>query len=120
MGRNYISILSLMSIPDGATGIHTEHNEYASYQFICSAVKIASFRIIKAQTDIGFELTNVFTGQRVLQHTRFEQFLADHSIAYRHTRVGTPKHNGCVERHHGSTCRGINNASNLLHLMILG
>ena len=81
--------------------IHAEHNDHASNLFIRNAVKAAPFKIYMVQTDNGQEFTNALHGQKVLGHTRFELALAELDIEYRRIRVGTPKHNGRVERQHG-------------------
>jgi transposase InsO family protein len=81
--------------------IHAEHNEYASSQFMRNAVKVAPFQIHGAQTDNGHEFTNALFGQKREEPTRFELALGELGINYRRIRVGTPKHNGRVERQHG-------------------
>jgi transposase InsO family protein len=81
--------------------IHAEHNEYASNLFIRNAVRAAPFKIHEAQTDNGSEFTNALFGQRREELTRFEMSLKEFGIKYRRIRVGTPKHNGRVERQHG-------------------
>jgi len=81
--------------------IHTEHSEHTSNLFLRNAVKVAPFKIHEAQTDNGFEWTNALRGQKREEPTRFEQALKELGIDYRRIRVGTPKHNGRVERQHG-------------------
>jgi len=81
--------------------IHDEHNDHASKMFLCNAVKAAPFKIHMAQTDNGQEFTNALFGQKREELTRFELALIELGIAYRRIRVGTPKHNGRVERQHG-------------------
>jgi transposase InsO family protein len=81
--------------------IYAEHNEHVSDLFIRNAVKAAPFKIRMAQTDNGYEFTNVLFGQKREDSTRFEQTLMELGIEYRRIRVGTPKHNGRVERQHG-------------------
>jgi hypothetical protein len=81
--------------------IHAELSEYTSSVFLRNAVKAAPFKIHAAQTDNGHEFTNALFGQKREEPTRFELALADLGIAYRRIRVGTPKHNGRVERQHG-------------------
>ena len=81
--------------------IHAELNEYASSLFLRNAIKAAPFKILMVQTDNGHEFTNALFGQKRLERTRFEQVLMEFGIAYRRIRVGTPKHNGRVERQHG-------------------
>ena len=81
--------------------IHAEHSAYVSGLFIRRAVKAAPFKIKMAQTDNGQEFTNALFGQKKEELTRFEIALAEFGIAYRRIRVGTPKHNGRVERQHG-------------------
>ena len=81
--------------------IHAEHSAYISGLFIRRAVKAAPFKIKMAQTDNGQEFTNALFGQKEEELTRFEMALAELGIAYRRIRVGTPKHNGRVERQHG-------------------
>lgn len=81
--------------------IHAEHNAHASSLFLRNAVKAAPFKIHEVQTDNGHEFTNALLGQKVIELTRFEEALAELKIEYRRIRVGTPKHNGRVERQHG-------------------
>jgi transposase InsO family protein len=81
--------------------IHAEHNEHISNLFIRNAVKAAPFKIRMVQTDNGYEFTNALFGQKREDPTRFEQALTELGIEYRRIRVGTPKHNGRVERQHG-------------------
>ena len=81
--------------------IHAEHSAYISGLFIRRAAKVAPFKIKMAQTDNGQEFTNALFGQKKEELTRFEMALAELGIAYRRIRVGTPKHNGRVERQHG-------------------
>ncbi|MDR1669941.1 MAG: DDE-type integrase/transposase/recombinase [Oscillospiraceae bacterium] len=81
--------------------IYAEHNDYASNLFLRNAIRAAPFKIRMAQTDNGFEFTNALTGQKREKLTRFELALTDFGMAYRRIRVGTPKHNGRVERQHG-------------------
>ena len=81
--------------------IHDEHSEHASKVFICNATKAAPFRIHAVQTDNGNEFTNALFGQKREEPTRFERALSELGIEYRRIRVGTPKHNGRVERQHG-------------------
>jgi len=81
--------------------IHAEHSDYISGLFLRNAVKAAPFKIHVAQTDNGHEFTNALFGQNRIELTRFELALAELGIGYRRIRVGTPKHNGRVERQHG-------------------
>ena len=81
--------------------IHDEHNDNASSLFLRNALETAPFKIKEVQTDNGYEFTNALFGQNRLELTRFEQTLAELDIRYRRIRVGTPKHNGRVERQHG-------------------
>ena len=81
--------------------IHAEHNAHASNLFIRNAVTAAPFTIKEVQTDNGHEFTNALFGQKREEPTRFELALIELGIAYRRCRVGTPKHNGRVERQHG-------------------
>jgi len=81
--------------------IHNEHSAYISSLFLRNAVKAAPFKIHEAQTDNGHEFTNAIFGQKQENLTRFEQTLEEFGIKYRRIRVGTPKHNGRVERQHG-------------------
>ena len=81
--------------------IHNEHSAYISSMFIRRAVKVAPFKIREVQTDNGHEFTNAVFGQSQDNPTRFELALAELNIEYRRIRVGTPKHNGRVERQHG-------------------
>lgn len=53
------------------------------------------------QTDNGHEFTNALFGQKKPELSRIELALGELDIAYRRIRVGTPKHNGRVERQHG-------------------
>jgi len=81
--------------------IHTELSSYTSSLFLRSAVKAAPFKIHAVQTDNGHEFTNALFGQKREEPTRFELVLLELGIDYRRIRVGTPKHNGRVERQHG-------------------
>jgi len=81
--------------------IHAEHNDYASSLFLRNAINAAPFKIKEVQTDNGFEFTNAVWGQKRLELTRFESILSVLNIQYRRIRVGTPQHNGRVERQHG-------------------
>jgi transposase InsO family protein len=81
--------------------IHAEHSDYAAGLFLRNAVKTAPFQINMAQTDNGHEFTNALFGQKRQEPTRFELALLELGIKYRRIRVGTPKHNGRVERQHG-------------------
>jgi transposase InsO family protein len=81
--------------------IHDEHNDHASSMFLRNALNAAPVKIKEVQTDNGWEFTNAMLGQKVLELTRFEQILEVLRIKYRRIRVGTPKHNGRVERQHG-------------------
>jgi transposase InsO family protein len=64
-------------------------------------VKAAPFKILEVQTDNGHEWTNALFGAKREMPTRFEETLGKLGIRYRRIRVGTPKHNGRVERQHG-------------------
>ena len=81
--------------------IYSEHSEYVSSLFLRNALKAAPFNIHAAQTDNGHEFTKALFGQKRLELTRFEQVLKELGIQYRRMRIGTPKHNGRVERQHG-------------------
>lgn len=81
--------------------VYKEHSDYSAALFLRELIRVAPFKIIEAQTDNGHEWTNALFGQKVLSPTRFEETLALHGIRYRRIRVGTPKHNGRVERQHG-------------------
>jgi len=81
--------------------IYAEHNDQSAKDFLKKLVKAAPFKIIEAQTDNGHEWTNALFGHKVYMPTRFEEELAAQGIRYRRIRVGTPKHNGRVERQHG-------------------
>ncbi len=81
--------------------IYAEHSDYAASQFLRHAVNAAPFQIREVQTDNGHEFTNALFGQKKLEVSRFETALYQLGIAYRRIRVGTPKHNGRVERQHG-------------------
>ena len=81
--------------------VHNEHSDHISAQFLRNAVKAAPFKIKEGQTDNGHEFTNALFGQKRKELTRFELALIELGIAYRRIRVGTPKHNGRVERQHG-------------------
>ena len=81
--------------------IHAEHNDHASSLFLRNAIISAPFKIKEVQTDNGWEFTNALTGQKRLEDTHFEQILTVLGIKYRRIKVGTPKHNGRVERQHG-------------------
>jgi transposase-like protein len=81
--------------------IYAEHNAHSATLFLRSLVKAAPFKILAVQTDNGHEWTNALFGQNKPELTRFELELAKLDIRYRRIRVGTPKHNGRVERQHG-------------------
>jgi transposase InsO family protein len=81
--------------------IYAEHSDQSARDFLKKLVKAAPFRILEIQTDNGHEWTNELRGQKVLTLTRFEEELARQGISCRRIRVGTPKHNGRVERQHG-------------------
>ncbi|MCL2078976.1 MAG: DDE-type integrase/transposase/recombinase [Oscillospiraceae bacterium] len=81
--------------------IHNELNAHISGLFLHRAAKAAPFKIKGAQTDNGHEFTNALFGQKKEELTRFELALKGLGIEYRRIRVGTPKHNGRVERQHG-------------------
>jgi transposase InsO family protein len=81
--------------------IYEERSEVSSSLFIRNAVKAAPFSIHAVQTDNGTEFTNAMFGQKRMEPTRFERTLSELRIDYRRIRVGTPKHNGRVERQHG-------------------
>ena len=87
--------------------------------FICNAIQTAPFRIKEVQTDNGYEFTNTFSGQKVPMPTRFEQFLIDQDISYRPARIGTPKHNGRVERQHGLDMQRFYKRLKLLNRLML-
>ena len=81
--------------------IYNKHDEHSAKDFLKKLVAAAPFKILEVQTDNGHEWTNALFGQKVFSPTRFEQELAQQNIKYRRIRVGTPKHNGRVERQHG-------------------
>jgi len=81
--------------------IYPEHNDYCAMLFLRNAVINAPFRFHEAQTDNGHEWTNALFGQKRAELTRFELALSEFAITHRRIRVGTPKHNGRVERQHG-------------------
>ena len=81
--------------------IYAEHNAVTASRFLRNAVKAAPFRVKEVQTDNGYEFTNALSGAKAEDPTRFEETLVELGIAYRRIRVGTPKHNGRVERQHG-------------------
>jgi len=81
--------------------IHRERNDYVAGIFLRNAVKVAPFKIKEVQTDNGIEFTNALRGQKRAELSRFEMSLNNLGIVYRRIRVGTPKHNGRVERQHG-------------------
>ena len=81
--------------------IYAEHTAHAASIFLRHAVKAAPFRVREVQTDNGHEFTNALFGAKAEDPTRFEESLKELGIAHRRIRVGTPKHNGRVERQHG-------------------
>jgi len=81
--------------------IYAVHDEQSARDFLKKLVVAAPFKILEVQTDNGLEWTNAMRGQKVLTLTRFEEELVRQGIIYRRIRVGTPKHNGRVERQHG-------------------
>ncbi|GHV08750.1 hypothetical protein FACS1894217_11690 [Clostridia bacterium] len=56
---------------------------------------------MQVQTDNGHEWTNALFGAKEALPTRFEAELTSLGIEHRRIKVGTPKHNGRVERQHG-------------------
>jgi transposase InsO family protein len=81
--------------------IYSEHSDYSSKLFLQKLSETAPFKIHEVQTDNGHEWTNALFGQKRDMPTLFEQELARFGIRHRRIRVGTPKHNGRVERQHG-------------------
>jgi transposase InsO family protein len=81
--------------------IYAEHSDYSAMLFLRNLNKSAPFKILAVQTDNGHEWTNALFGQKRLELTRFEVELVKLGISFRRIRVGTPKHNGRVERQHG-------------------
>lgn len=81
--------------------VYSEHSDYSAQLFLRKLVSAAPFKIKEVQTDNGHEWTNALSGQKCDLPTLFEQELNTMKIAHRRIRVGTPKHNGRVERQHG-------------------
>ena len=81
--------------------IYDEHSTYSAKCFLENLVARAPFSIRAIQTDNGTEWTNELFVTKSKHKTLFEQALLDMNIGYRRIRIGTPRHNGRVERQHG-------------------
>jgi transposase InsO family protein len=81
--------------------IYAEHSDQSARDFLKKLLKAAPLKILEVQTDNGHEWRNALFGAKVYSPTRFEEELVRQHIQYRRIRVGTPKHNGRVERQHG-------------------
>jgi len=81
--------------------VFDEHNTYSSQQFlkhlIIEAAKI-NIKIREVQTDNGTEFTSKLLARNADHKSLFEKELMANKIEYRNIRIGTPRHNGRVER----------------------
>ena len=73
---------------------------YSSFQFLKNLIKAAPFPIRRIQTDNGTEFTNALVSTKCDHATLFENALMEYGIEYQRIRIGTPQHNGKVERQH--------------------
>ena len=80
--------------------LYDEHSTYSSFQFLKNLIKAAPFPIRKIQTDNGTEFTNALLSNKCDHTTLFENALAEYGVEYQRIRIGTPQHNGKVERQH--------------------
>lgn len=79
--------------------MYDEHSTYSSLDFLIKLIKAAPFPIREIQTDNGTEWTKALISKNGSK-TLFEKQLEEYNIIYHRIRVGTPRHNGKVERQH--------------------
>lgn len=80
--------------------LYDEHSTYSSFTFLRSLIAAAPFPIRRIQTDNGTEFTNALISSKYNQLSLFENALIEYDIEYQRIRIGTPQHNGKVERQH--------------------
>lgn len=80
--------------------MYEEHSTYSSKQFLEKLVEKAPFPLREIQTDNGTEFTNRLITTKSRHLTMFEEALEEKGILYHRIRIGTPRHNGKVERQH--------------------
>lgn len=80
--------------------MYEEHSTYSSKQFLEKLVEKAPFPLREIQTDNGTEFTNRLISTKSRHLTMFEEALEEMGILYHRIRIGTPRHNGKVERQH--------------------
>lgn len=80
--------------------LYDEHSTYSSFTFLKSLIAAAPFPIRRIQTDNGTEFTNALITNKCNQMSLFENALIEYGIDYQRIRIGTPQHNGKVERQH--------------------
>lgn len=80
--------------------LYDEHSSYSSFQFLKGLLKAAPFPIRRIQTDNGTEFTNALVAGKCEHKSLFESALDEYGIEYQRIRIGTPQHNGKVERQH--------------------
>lgn len=80
--------------------MYEEHSTYSSKQFLEKLVEKAPFPLREIQTDNGTEFTNRLITTKSRHLTMFEEALEEMGILYHRIRIGTPRHNGKVERQH--------------------
>lgn len=80
--------------------LYDEHSTYSSFAFLKKLIAAAPFPIRKIQTDNGTEFTNMLISTKCEHNTLFENALEEYGIEYQRIRIGTPQHNGKVERQH--------------------
>lgn len=79
--------------------MYDEHSTYSSLDFLIKLIQAAPFPIREIQTDNGTEWTKALISKNGSK-TLFEKQLEEYNIIYHRIRVGTPRHNGKVERQH--------------------
>lgn len=80
--------------------MYDENSTYSAADFLEQLVRKAPFQIRQIQTDNGSEFTNALLVIKSRHKTLFEEGLERMGIEYRRIRIGTPRHNGKVERQH--------------------
>ena len=80
--------------------LHEEHSTYSSFAFLKSLIAATLFPIHKIQMDNGTEFTNALITSKSKHMSLFENALRQYDIEYQRIRIGTPQHNGKVERQH--------------------
>lgn len=80
--------------------LYDEHSTYSSSVFLKKLLDAAPFPIRRIQTDNGTEFTNALIAAKCDHKSLFETALDEYGIEYQRIRIGTPQHNGKVERQH--------------------